>query len=83
MADVVKKLFDLEAFARPKSEYPPLRKSPSPIPCRGYEINTPDMHEFDCSYEHPPECERCVVNGGPIDPRTGKRYRKKKEAENG
>jgi hypothetical protein len=77
VADVVKKpsLFEL---AYPASTVPPLRKSPSPIPCRGYEINTPDMHEYDCSYEYPPECERCVVNGGPIDPRTGKRYRKPK-----
>ncbi|TXH58767.1 MAG: hypothetical protein E6Q97_01305 [Desulfurellales bacterium] len=58
-----------------------LRKSPSPIPCRGYEINTPDAHEYDCAYEHPPECERCVVNAGPIDPRTGKRYRKAKASK--
>lgn len=79
MADVVKKFVDLEALARgDASTIPPLRKSPSPIPCKGYEINTPDAHEYDCGYDHAPECERCVVNGGPIDPRTGKRYRKKK-----
>ena len=54
----------------------PLRKTPSPIPCRGYEINTPDAHDFDCAYDHPPACEDCVVNAGRIDPRTGKRYRK-------
>jgi hypothetical protein len=77
VADVVKKLFDLAAYARGTTA-PPLRKSPSPIPCRGYESHTPDGHEYDCSYEHPPACEDCVVNAGRIDPRTGKRYRKAK-----
>lgn len=71
-----KPFIDLLELARPSSKLPPLRKSPSPIRCKGYEINTPDAHEYDCAYEHPPECERCVVNAGPIDPRTGRRFRK-------
>jgi len=55
-----------------------VRKSPSPIKCRGYEIHNSNARDYDCEYEFPPECERCVVNAGPIDPRTGRRYRKEK-----
>ena len=53
----------------------------SPIPCRGYEINTPDAHEYDCGYElsGPITCDECIVNGGPTDPRTGKRLRKRRK----
>lgn len=46
----------------------------SPIPCLGFEIHTPDMHEYDCKYAKAPCCEKCVVNGGDIDPRAGKRF---------
>lgn len=53
----------------------------SPIPCKGYEINTPDQHEFDCRYKYAGHiiCEDCIVNGGRMDPRTGKRYVKRKK----
>jgi hypothetical protein len=59
------------------------RKKPPPIPCLGYEINTPDCHEYDCRYAHAGDidCGECVVNvanGGTMDPRTGKTYYKKK-----
>lgn len=73
-ADVVKamaKLAGLDRAVTPET---------SPIPCKGYEINTPDAHEFDCAYEHAGKfgCEDCVVNGGRFDPRTGRAYRKRK-----
>lgn len=57
-----------------------MKKKP-PIPCLGYEINTPDAHEYDCQYEHAPACENCIVNGGRVDPRTGRLYRKPKKKE--
>jgi len=46
----------------------------SPIPCLGFKIHTPDVYEYDCKYAKAPSCEECVVNGGDIDPRTGKRF---------
>lgn len=51
-----------------------------PIPCRGYEISTPDCHEYDCSYKYAGDitCDQCVVSGGSYDPRTGKRYVQRK-----
>lgn len=49
------------------------RKRPSPIPCLGYEIHTPDAHEYDCRYRYSIECDECIVNGGDMDPRTGRR----------
>ena len=54
------------------------RKRPSPIPCLGYEIHTPDMHEYDCRYPHADkvDCGECVVNGGDMDPRTGRKVDK-------
>ncbi len=53
----------------------------SPIPCKGYHISTPDVYDFDCEYAHAGAfgCEDCVVNGGPYDPRTGKKYYKPKK----
>ena len=51
---------------------------PSPIPCLG----TRDYWgEFDCDYDNAGSigCDDCVVNGGAMDPRTGKRYRKGKK----
>ena len=55
-----------------------LAKKP-PIPCAGrwyYSINGDD---FDCEYPHAGEfgCEDCIVNGGPYDPRTGRRAKPK------
>ena len=47
------------------------------IPCKG----TRDYWgEYDCGYEHAGNipCDECLVNGGPMDPRTGKRSRKRK-----
>jgi hypothetical protein len=48
---------------------------PTPISCAGYWTHNMDGSEFDCEYEHAGEvlCENCVVNGGRMDPRTGKR----------
>lgn len=68
----------LEAFARLTSLSDDRKKPPPPIPCRGYEINTPDQHEYDCAYEHVGDidCGECIVNGGDMDPRTGKKARK-------
>ncbi len=47
-------------------------KNPAAIPCKGYQHNTPDNSDFDCAYEHAPECERCLCAGGTINPKTGK-----------
>lgn len=58
-----------------------LTKPPvSPIPCRGYRISTPDSNDYDCDYANAGHfgCEDCVCNGGAYDPRTGKKYRKRK-----
>ncbi len=52
-------------------------EKPSPIPCAG----TRDYWgEFDCNYPHAGkiECDKCIVNGGVMDPRTGKRVKKEK-----
>jgi hypothetical protein len=51
-------------------------EKPSLIPCKGEWIHTVDGSDFDCSYKHSGEfgCEDCVVNGGHMDPRTGKRF---------
>lgn len=55
-------------------------EKPSPIPCLGYEIHTSDAHEYDCRYEYAGAfgCEDCIVNGGRMDPRTGKKTRRKR-----
>lgn len=53
----------------------------SPIPCLGFKIHTSDAHEYDCEYEHAPICEDCIVNGGNIDPRTGKRFAVRKQVK--
>jgi hypothetical protein len=68
-----------EALAKVRAGREEKLKKPSPIPCLGYEINTPDCHDYDCEYPHAGVfgCEDCVVNGGRFDPRTGKRYRKR------
>lgn len=47
-------------------------EKPAAIPCKGCQHNTPDNSDFDCAYEHAPECERCVCAGGTINPKTGK-----------
>jgi len=53
-----------------------LRKPP-PIPCLGSWTDTTNGRDFDCDYPHAGKigCESCIVNGGPMDPRTGKRAR--------
>ena len=55
-------------------------KSKSPIPCKG--IQTPGVYgnDYDCNYTHAGSiaCESCIVNGGEYDPRTGKKYYKRK-----
>lgn len=63
-------LFTLLVAAKPDK----VTEYTSPIPCLGFEIHTPDIHEYDCKYAKAPCCEECVVNGGDIDPRTGKRF---------
>lgn len=55
-----------------------------PIPCRGVWWYTINGDEFDCEYEHAGEvtCDHCIVNREDgLDPRTGKKYRKRKEAK--
>lgn len=51
-----------------------------PIPCLLREQNDTNGHDYDCDYEHAGsvDCDNCIVNGGALDPRTGKRYRKQK-----
>ena len=51
---------------------------PSPVPCKGYVTHTPDASEYDCDYATGIACDDCIVNGGKLDPRTGKAYRKRK-----
>jgi len=50
-----------------------------PIPCAGRRVNTTDGDDFDCDYEHAGSvtCDQCVVNGGRLDPRTGRKFRRK------
>lgn len=57
----------------------PSRK-PSPIPCLG---SRDYWGEFDCDYPHSGAfgCEDCVVNGGCFDPRTGKRFARRKKGK--
>jgi hypothetical protein len=52
----------------------------SPIPCAGYQTAGPDGGDYDCDYEFAGEidCDQCVCCGGAYDPRTGKKYRKRK-----
>ena len=52
----------------------------SPIPCKGYQIAAMDGYDYDCDYAHAGEvdCDSCVCCGGAKDPRTGKRYYKRK-----
>ena len=51
------------------------------IPCLGYQgpSTTDGPGEFNCEYENAPDCDHCVVNGGGINPITGKRVYKKKD----
>lgn len=54
-------------------------------PCMGYTIHSMDGNDFDCEYENPPECERCLCNwflmGGTINPVNGKKLTEKKATE--
>jgi hypothetical protein len=54
---------------------------PTPIPCKGYWTDTDAGREYDCDYEHAGlfGCEDCIVNNGPYDPRTGKRFAKRRK----
>jgi hypothetical protein len=52
------------------------KKKTTTIQCLGYETNTPNGRDYDCEYEHAPACDDCVINRGPIDPRTGKKLAK-------
>jgi hypothetical protein len=56
---------------------------PSPIPCKGYQINTPDQYDYDCEYAYAGTvtCDDCIVNGGKYDPRTGKKYYTRKKTK--
>lgn len=51
-------------------------RKPSPIPCLGHWARTSDDDDYDCDYENSGGfgCEDCCVNGGRMDPRTGKRF---------
>lgn len=55
-----------------KFPFPWAETSGTAIPCKGYRHNTPDNSDYDCAYEHAPECERCLCAGGTINPKTGK-----------
>ena len=49
----------------------------SPIPCAGREEGNPlDGYDWTCDYAHADkvDCDACIVNGGRMDPRTGKRW---------
>jgi hypothetical protein len=47
--------------------------------CKGHKIETTDGTDYDCDYEDPPECERCIFGPqdeyghprGNVDPRFG------------
>ncbi len=53
-----------------------------PVPCLGTSYDTDAGREFDCEYEHAGGfgCEDCIVNGGAMDPRTGKKAHPKRIA---
>lgn len=50
-----------------------------PIPCLGRWVHTIDGSDYDCDYENAGGfgCEDCIVNGGRMDPRTGKKFASK------
>lgn len=53
-----------------------LKKEP-PIPCKLVTYNSIDYgYDYSCEYEPDFFCDDCIVNGGPMDPRTNKRWRK-------
>ena len=58
----------------------PGKEREMPIPCGGYSTDTDWGREYDCSYVHAGEfdCEGCICSGGDYDPRTGKRFAKRK-----
>ena len=62
----------LKVVEAPRTE----RVPKSPIPCMLYESNTTDGREYDCEYEYSGsvDCDNCIVNGGSLDPRTGKEF---------
>lgn len=60
---------DAAALAEALSQGPP-------VVCRGYWSHTTSGSDFDCEHAHGEiGCSNCVVNGGSLDPRTGKRFR--------
>lgn len=44
------------------------------INCLGFRDYNGD---YDCGYRPSVECEQCIINGGNLDPRTGKKYKGK------
>ena len=56
-------------------------KPPSPIPCLGHrEESYLEPSDYTCDYRHGEiDCGDCIVNGGRIDPRTGKRFHRKRK----
>ena len=56
--------------------------APADVPCLGSWTHTSDGDDFDCGYLEAGgfDCGDCVVNGGRMDPRTGKAYRASKRS---
>lgn len=49
-----------------------------PILCKGNWTYSSNGDDFDCDYEHADfPCENCCVNGGSMDPRTGRKFRRR------
>jgi hypothetical protein len=73
-ASMVSAVLGLEKLQESIDRRIPLEKKQS-ISCRGFWESTTDGKDFDCEYEYAGEisCEDCLVNGGPFDPRVGRR----------
>jgi hypothetical protein len=70
-----------ERLARLQRQSEPKREIPG-IPCLGRWWETDAGREFDCDYEKAEfGCEDCIVNGGRMNPVTGKRYRRPRKKE--
>ena len=56
------------------SKSPPKRKRVyKPVPCGLRRIDSIDYGtDYDCDYGGGMDCDACIINGGHIDPRTGK-----------
>ncbi len=53
-----------------------------PVPCLGSSYDTDAGRESDCGHEHAGgfNCEDCILTGGVMDPRTGKKANAKRIA---